>query len=135
MKHRNSAELVDFEMRRERGFRVFAPITSAARQWSMDNMPDSAESDGDRYTVRGSAAGEVARQIDAEGFKMRDVSVPDAAPAAPQTPDASALMLAALKAALPDYSGYMRQAGHDPSKSARVQAIRAAIAAAEGREG
>ena len=41
-------------------------------------------------------------------------------------------MLAALKGALPDYIGFIRQSGLDADKNTRVAAIRAAIAKAEG---
>lgn len=64
----------DFEMRTEHSFRVFAPISSAARQWCIDAMPDGAVSeDGDRYTVHGSEAADMASVLAAEGFRVREV--------------------------------------------------------------
>lgn len=58
---------------------------------------------------------------------------PDAAPAAPQTPDASALMLAELLRNLRNMTNlYVQLQGHETAYSREA---RAAIAAAEGREG
>lgn len=76
-----------------------------------------------------------------------DQTAPDAAPAAPQTPDASALMLAALRMALPvcedayndahalqaepsDYAAERQQS--TAAALAAWEAVKAAIAAAEG---
>lgn len=62
----------DFEVARTGEFVTFRPISSAARQWCIDAMPDGIHSAGGVYSAGGRVAATIRAEISAEGFAVKE---------------------------------------------------------------
>lgn len=63
---------VDFEQRRDGWLVAFVPISSAARQWSIDAQPKGARWEHERWYAQKNRAPAVRHAIEAEGFTVRE---------------------------------------------------------------
>jgi hypothetical protein len=64
--------LADFEQRRDGWLIAFVPISSAARQWSIDASPKGARWEHERWYASRSRAPAVRHAIEADGFTVRE---------------------------------------------------------------
>lgn len=62
----------DFEQRRDGWSIAFVPLSSAARQWSIDSSPKGARWEHERWYASRSRAPAVRHAIEAEGFTVRE---------------------------------------------------------------
>lgn len=64
----------DFEVADGGEIVSFQPISSAARQWCIDAMPDDAKATSDGYLIRQPSAAKVLAQLRADAFTISEVS-------------------------------------------------------------
>lgn len=62
----------DFEQRRDGWLIAFVPISSAARQWSIDASPKGARWEHERWYAQKNRAPAVRHAIEVEGFTVRE---------------------------------------------------------------
>ncbi len=67
-----NSQPADFEQRRDGWLIAFIPISSAARQWSIDAGPKNARWEHQRWYAARRDAPTTRREIEAEGFTVRD---------------------------------------------------------------
>ncbi len=63
---------VDFEQRRDGWLVAFVPISSAARQWSIEASPKGARWEHERWYAKRDRAPAVRHAIESEGFTVRE---------------------------------------------------------------
>lgn len=67
----------DFEVAAAGALVTFQPISSPARQWCIDSMPDGIFSTDGLYSVGSKQAAKLREEIEAEGFAVNEVEMAD----------------------------------------------------------